>query len=65
QGRAMVENMLKAGFQPEEVAEKVLNAVLTDTFYIIPAQDYMLTTIKARFDNIVSQTNPAVGGFLS
>lgn len=65
QGRAMVENMLKSGFQPEEVAQKVLDAVLTDTFYIIPAQDYMLTTIKARFDGIVEGKNPAVGGFLS
>lgn len=65
QGRAMVENLLKTGFRPEEVAQKVLDAIVSDTFYIIPAQDYMLTTIKARFDAIVEGRNPAVGGFLS
>lgn len=54
--------MLQQGFQPEEVAQKVLDAVLTDTFYIIPAQD-MLAAIKTRFDQILAQENPTPGLF--
>jgi NAD(P)-dependent dehydrogenase (short-subunit alcohol dehydrogenase family) len=60
---AMVRGMVQNGFAPEEVAQKVLDAVLTDTFYIIPAQDYMLQSIKTRFDQIVTGQNPTTGLF--
>jgi len=63
QMQQMVRGMLKNGFQPDEIAALVLDAVLTDTFYIIPAQDYMLQGIQARFDGIMNKTNPA-GGLL-
>lgn len=57
---AMVRGMLQGGYKPEEVAQKVLDAVLTDTFYIIPAQDYMNAAIKARFDQVMNRENPTV-----
>ncbi|MGH2634430.1 MAG: SDR family NAD(P)-dependent oxidoreductase [Tepidiformaceae bacterium] len=60
QAVAGVSQLLKNGFQPEEVAQRVLQAILDDTFYIIPAQDYMLTAVRQRFDNILTQTNPAI-----
>jgi len=60
QAMAGVSQLLKTGFQPEEIAQRVLQAIIDDTFYIIPAQDYMLTAVKQRFDNILSQTNPAI-----
>jgi NAD(P)-dependent dehydrogenase (short-subunit alcohol dehydrogenase family) len=63
QRAAMVRGMLQNGFQPTEVAEKVLEAIRTDTFYIIPAQDYMMTSIQARFDQIMKQENPTTGLF--
>jgi hypothetical protein len=43
------------------VAEKVLEAIQADTFYIIPAQDYMMTSIQTRFDQIMKQENPTTG----
>ena len=60
QRAAMVRGMLQSGYQPSEVAQQVLDAVLTDTFYIIPAQDYMLASIKTRFDQILGKENPTV-----
>ena len=63
QRMAMVRGMLQQGFQPHEIAEKVLEAVRTDTFYIIPAQDYMLASIQTRFDQITKRENPTTGLF--
>ena len=63
QRMAMVRGMLEGGFRPEEVAQKVLDAIFSDTFYIIPAQDYMLQAIQTRFDQIMKQENPTTGLF--
>lgn len=60
QALAGVSQLLRTGYQPEEVAQYVLQAILDDTFYIIPAQDYMLEAIRQRFDNIVTRTNPPI-----
>ncbi len=63
QRMAMVRGMVQNGFQPAEVAQMVLDAVLSDTFYIIPAQDYILNGVKTRFDQIVNRQNPTTGLF--
>ena len=63
QRMAMVRGMVQTGFQPDEVAQLVLDAVLNDTFYIIPAQDYILKSIEARFDQILKRENPTTGLF--
>lgn len=57
---AMVQELLKNGFAPEEIAGKVADAVKADQFYIIPAQESMLEAIKRRFDDLVAGRNPAV-----
>jgi NAD(P)-dependent dehydrogenase (short-subunit alcohol dehydrogenase family) len=63
QGRAMVEQFVKTGFAPEEVAEQVLDAVLNDRFYIIPAQDHIKAAVKQRFDDLLAGNNPTVSLF--
>lgn len=63
QRMAMVRGMVQTGFQPDEVAQLVLDAVLSDTFYIIPAQDYILNSVKMRFDQILNRQNPTTGLF--
>lgn len=63
QGRAMVEQFVKTGFAPEEVAEQVLDAVLNKRFYIIPAQDHIKAAVKQRFDDLLAGNNPTVSLF--
>lgn len=63
QRMAMVRAMLEGGFKPDEVAQMVLDAILSDTFYIIPAQDYILEGVKTRFDQILQRQNPTTGLF--
>jgi len=60
QRRAMVEQFVKSGFAPDEVAEQVLDAVLNDRFYIIPAQDHIKAAVKQRFDDLLAGNNPTV-----
>jgi NAD(P)-dependent dehydrogenase (short-subunit alcohol dehydrogenase family) len=55
---AVFRSMLQNGYQPHEVAEQVLDAIKSDTFYIIPAQESLLAAIRARFDQIVTRQNP-------
>lgn len=59
----MVRGFLKQGFQPEEVAQKVLDAIVSDTFYIIPAQEHIVGAIRTRFEQIMNGENPTTGLF--
>ena len=36
---------------------------MTDTFFIIPAQDYIQEAIKTRFDQVLKRENPTTGLF--
>lgn len=63
QGRAMVEQFIQNGIAPEEVAAEVLDAILNDRFYIIPAQEYIHAAIKQRFDDLLAGKNPTVSLF--
>ncbi len=63
QGRAMVEQFVKTGFAPDEVAEQVLDAVVNDRFYIIPAQEHIKAAVKQRFDDLLAGNNPTVSLF--
>lgn len=63
QGRAMVEQFVQNGIAPEEVATEVLDAIVNDRFYIIPAQEYIHGAIKQRFDDLLARTNPTVSLF--
>ncbi|HMO53157.1 MAG TPA: SDR family NAD(P)-dependent oxidoreductase [Tepidiformaceae bacterium] len=52
------EAALKAGYEPEYVAEMVFEAIRDDRFYIFPAQENVLASVKARMEDILQQRNP-------
>jgi NAD(P)-dependent dehydrogenase (short-subunit alcohol dehydrogenase family) len=56
--RGVVQNMVAGGIAPAGVADRVIDAVRTDTFYILthPELDVALTT---RFDDIVQGRQPS------
>lgn len=62
-GLAAMRGMLQNGYQPSEIAQHVLDAIMTDTFFIIPAQDYIQEAIKTRFDQVLKRENPTTGLF--
>ena len=62
-GLVAVRGMLQNGYQPSEIAQHVLDAIVTDTFFIIPAQDYIQGAIKTRFDQVLKRENPTTGLF--
>ena len=41
-----------------EEAERVLQAVLDDQFFIFPHMDAVDANVRARFDNIINRKNP-------
>ena len=43
---------------PSEEAERVLQAVLEDRFYIFPHMDTVDDNVRYRFDNIINRSNP-------
>jgi NAD(P)-dependent dehydrogenase (short-subunit alcohol dehydrogenase family) len=56
------EAALKAGYEPEEVARQVFDAIRDDHFYIFPAQQGVLDAVKVRMTGIIEQRNPDVPG---
>lgn len=62
-GLVAMRGMLQNGYQPSEIAQHVLDAIMTDTFFIIPAQDYIQEAIKTRFDQVLKRENPTTGLF--
>ena len=62
-GLVAMRGMLQNGYQPSEIAQHVLDAIVTDTFFIIPAQDYIQEAIKTRFDQVLKRENPTTGLF--
>lgn len=51
---------LKAGYPPEEVARQVFEAVRDDRFYIFPAQENVLDSVRTRMTDIMEQRNPTL-----
>ncbi|MBK6318136.1 MAG: SDR family NAD(P)-dependent oxidoreductase [Dehalococcoidia bacterium] len=62
-GLVAMRGMLQNGYQPSEIAQHVLDAIMTDTFFIIPAQEYIQEAIKTRFDQVLKRENPTTGLF--
>ena len=58
---AMFSAALNAGYEPEEVARQVFEAIRDDKFYIFPAQDNVLQSVKTRMEDIINQRNPSLG----
>jgi NAD(P)-dependent dehydrogenase (short-subunit alcohol dehydrogenase family) len=50
---------LASGITPESVADKVLDAILTDTFWIFTHAG-MVDLLKSRFDAVLTGANPGV-----
>ena len=56
------ETALKAGYEPEEVARQVFEAIRDDRFYIFPAQESILGSVRTRMQDIIEQRNPTLVG---
>jgi NAD(P)-dependent dehydrogenase (short-subunit alcohol dehydrogenase family) len=57
---AAVRGLLKGGFPPSEIAERVFEAVRDDQFYIIPSQPEFVELLNQRLDDIRERRNPTV-----
>jgi NAD(P)-dependent dehydrogenase (short-subunit alcohol dehydrogenase family) len=49
---------LDAGYEPDQVASEVVDAVRADRFYIVPAQPFLVDLIRTRMEEIAQQRNP-------
>ena len=58
---AMFKAALDVGIEPEAVARQVFEAVRDDKFYIFPAQEGVLGSVKMRMEDIIEQRNPTLG----
>jgi NAD(P)-dependent dehydrogenase (short-subunit alcohol dehydrogenase family) len=57
---AMFTAALSQGYEPEEVARQVFEAVRDDRFYIFPAQQNVLESVATRMTDIMEQRNPTL-----
>jgi NAD(P)-dependent dehydrogenase (short-subunit alcohol dehydrogenase family) len=51
---------LDAGYEPEEVARQVYEAIRDDQFYIFPAQENVLQSVNTRMTDIMERRNPTL-----
>ncbi|HWS75045.1 MAG TPA: SDR family NAD(P)-dependent oxidoreductase [Quisquiliibacterium sp.] len=51
---------LDAGYEPAQVADAVLDAVVNDRYYIVPAQPGLQALIRTRMEDILAQRNPTL-----
>ena len=58
--RRVVGELLKNGLAPAQVAGLVLDAIPSDTFYIVPVQPDIDEAIKLRLEDIRLRRNPAI-----
>ena len=56
----MVRGFLKEGFQPAEIAGLVVDAIRTDTFYVVPAQPNIEAALALRLEDIRLRRNPTI-----
>ncbi len=61
QMRTVMEQMLKAGLQPEAVADRVFDAIREDKFYILTHPE-LKDGIRRRMERILEEENPAFSG---
>ena len=57
---AVVRGFLKEGFQPAEIAGLVVDAIRTDTFYVVPAQPNIEAALALRLEDIRLRRNPTI-----
>jgi NAD(P)-dependent dehydrogenase (short-subunit alcohol dehydrogenase family) len=61
-GRQLLDGLLKSGLQPSEVANRVLDAIRDERFYILTHPE-MTPMIQQRMEDIVQGRNPAPSFF--
>jgi len=55
-----VRGFLKDGFQPDTIAGLVLDAIKSDTFYVVPAQPNIEDAVAMRLEDIRLRRNPTI-----
>jgi NAD(P)-dependent dehydrogenase (short-subunit alcohol dehydrogenase family) len=56
----VVRGFLKEGFQPAAIAGLVLDAIRSDTFYVVPAQPNIEAALALRLEDIRLRRNPTI-----
>ena len=56
----VVRGFLKEGFQPTVIAGLVLDAIRSDTFYVVPAQPNIEAALALRLEDIRLRRNPTI-----
>jgi NAD(P)-dependent dehydrogenase (short-subunit alcohol dehydrogenase family) len=59
----VLEKLLAGGFEPEFIADAVIRAIRTDSFYVVPVQDYIEEAISLRCEDIQLRRNPTIAGY--
>jgi NAD(P)-dependent dehydrogenase (short-subunit alcohol dehydrogenase family) len=57
---AAVRGFLKSGFQPEAIADLVLEAIRSDAFYVVPVQPDIGNALATRLEDIRLRRNPTL-----
>lgn len=53
------EAALKGGYGPEVVADHIVDGIVEGRFYILPAQEELLTVVDERFQGLLDRRNPS------
>jgi NAD(P)-dependent dehydrogenase (short-subunit alcohol dehydrogenase family) len=57
---AVLEKLLAEGFEPELIADAVVQAIRQDSFYVVPVQDYIEAAISLRCEDLRLRRNPTI-----
>ena len=55
---AQFEAALRGGYEPEVVADDVLDGIRSDRFYLFPAQSFILDQVHDRMNAVIEGRNP-------
>ena len=59
EGTAGFEAALREGYGPEVVADHIIDGIVEDRFYILPAQPEILAMVDDRFQGLLDRRNPS------
>ncbi len=62
--RQFMVDLLATGFSPEDIAGRVVGAVRSGQFYVVPAQDGMMEAVRRRHRAIEEEAEPPAPGAL-
>ena len=58
--RKMVAHLVKTGMKPAQVADLVFDAIRSDTFYIVPADERIQEAVGLRLEDLRLRRNPTI-----